>query len=106
MGKVFRARAISSSAEVALKVLRPELAGNEQFERRFAHEVRAARTLDHPHLVAVVDDGLDGAHRYLALDYVAGGTLHERLRSGGALALDAALRLAAEVGSAIDALHA
>jgi serine/threonine protein kinase len=104
MGVVFRATA-ESGREVALKVLRRELAADPVYERRFLHEARAAGELRHPHLVAVLEAGEAGGFRYLASAYVRGRSLAARIEDEGPLDLDALLRLAAEVGAGLDALH-
>jgi serine/threonine-protein kinase len=106
MGVVFRAVREPEGTIVALKVLRSELSGDEPFRRRFAHEARAARQVRHAHLVELLDAGeLAGCH-YLAASYVAGQTLAERLGREEQLGVDDVVRLAAELGDALDALHA
>lgn len=104
MGVVYRAVGPEGDA-VALKVLRAELAGDETYERRFVHEARAAGALRHRHLVPVLDAGRADGWCYLAVSYVPGRSLAARLGADGPLALDELLRLAAEVGSGLDALH-
>jgi serine/threonine-protein kinase len=105
-GLVFRALRADDGREVALKVMKRELGEDEVFRRRFAHEVRAAAEVEHAHLLPVLEAGeLDGRY-YLATRYVAGGSLAEQLRRDGPLSHAALVRLAAEVGSALDALHA
>lgn len=104
MGIVFRANRATGGV-AALKVLRRELSGDETFRRRFEREGRIAAQLDHPHLVEVVDAGeAEGLH-YLASRFVEGETLAHRLERDGPLPLSELLRLAAELGTAIDALH-
>jgi serine/threonine-protein kinase len=105
MGIVYRAFDPDGDI-VALKVLRAELAGDEVYERRFLHEARAAGACRHRHLVPVLDAGRAEGRCYLAVAYVSGGSLAERLRAEGPLGLEALLQLAAEVGSGLDALHA
>jgi serine/threonine-protein kinase len=105
MGVVYRASPSAGGHTVALKVLRRELSGDPVYERRFVHEARAASSLRHKHLVAVLDAGEDGGQRYLAVAYVGGGSLAERLEAGP-LPLDELLRMVADVGAGLDALHA
>jgi serine/threonine-protein kinase len=105
MGVVFRAVRADDGREVALKVMKRELAEDEVFRRRFEHEVRAAAEVSHDHLLPVLDSGqLDGRY-YLATRYVGGGSLAEHLRRRGPLSHAALVRLTAQVGSALDALH-
>jgi serine/threonine-protein kinase len=104
MGIVFRAdRATGGVA--ALKVLRRELSGDETFRRRFEREGRIAAQLDHPHLVEVVDAGEANGLQYLASRFVEGETLADRLERDGPLPLRELIRLAAELGTGLDALH-
>ncbi len=104
MGIVFRATR-ENGGEVALKVLREELAGDETFRRRFDHEARSASLVRSPHLVPVLEAGEAGGRYYLASEYVSGSTLEERVREGGPLPLDDVTRVTAELASALDALH-
>ncbi len=103
MGIVFRA--YGDGAAVALKILREELARDEIFRRRFAHEARAAAQVRHRHLVAVVDAGEVEGRPYVAMEYVDGETLEERIEAGGSLALEDAVSVAGGVASGLDALH-
>jgi serine/threonine protein kinase len=105
MGIVFRASHDDGSV-VALKVLRPELSGDEAYRRRFDREGRIASTLAHPHLVEVVDRGESDGWAYLASRYVPGESLAERLGREGPLPVEDVVRLAGEVGTALDTLHA
>ena len=104
MGVVFRAVRESDGEVVALKVLRDELAGDDLHIRRFEREGRTAAGLAHPHLVAVLDSGSAAGRLYLVTRYVDGVPL-SRLLDTGPLGSGAVVRLAAGVGSALDALH-
>jgi serine/threonine protein kinase len=104
MGQVFRARR-DDGETVALKVLKGKWAGNPEYSRRFAREARAASEVDHKHLVGVVDFGEINGHQYLAMRYVAGRSLDERLKSDGQLPVDEVTRIAADVAAGLDALH-
>jgi serine/threonine protein kinase len=104
MGVVFRAVREADGEVVALKVLRDALAGDDLHVRRFEREARMASGLAHPHLVAVLDSGSAGGCRYLVTRFVAGVALAEVL-DAGPLRGGATVRLAAGVGSALDALH-
>ena len=71
---------------VGLKILREQYAEDEEFVERFRREARSAASLSHPNIVSIYDQGRseDGAY-YIAMEYVPGGTLKERIRHGGAL---------------------
>jgi serine/threonine protein kinase len=105
MGVVFRAVRDRDGRTVALKVLRDELNDDDAYKRRLAREARAAATVEHPNLARVLEAGEADGRCYLAVRYVDGRSLAERLRADGPLALPELLRLAAEVGGALDALH-
>jgi serine/threonine-protein kinase len=104
VGVVFRAVNDADPRPVALKVLRPQLSGDERYVRRFLHEARAARDVEHAHLLRIVDAGeVDGRH-FLVTPYVIGGSLDRRFERGG-LPLKEVARVARDVGGALDALH-
>jgi serine/threonine-protein kinase len=105
IGVVFRA-ATDDGSVVALMILRTELSRDETYRRRFAREARIASVVRHRHLVPILDLGEARGYHYLAVEYVGGGSLRERLDAEGPLAVDSAIELAAQVASAIDALHA
>jgi serine/threonine protein kinase len=103
VGVVYRAAA--EARVVALKVLRPELAGNAVYRRRLDHEARVARGLRHPNLVAVVDTGESAGLSWIASRFVEGPSLAGRLRAEGRLAVEDVLQVAAGVGAGLTALH-
>jgi serine/threonine protein kinase len=105
MGIVFRAVREEDGETVAVKILREELAANDVYRRRFTREGAIARELDHAHLVDVVDAGEADGRYYLASRYVPGRSLAEQLADEGPLAVPDVVRLAAEVGAAVDELH-
>jgi eukaryotic-like serine/threonine-protein kinase len=80
MGRVFRARHDKLQRDVAVKFLSPELSADASFEARLAREARVLAQLAHPNIVAIHDFGTtpDG-DSYLVMEYVAGGTLAQRL---------------------------
>jgi serine/threonine protein kinase len=106
MGVVFRALREPEGEEVALKVLRHELSGDETFRRRFVHEARAAGEVRHKHLVPITDAGEVDGSPYLAVAFVPGRTLEDRLAKDGPMSFDEIVRIVAHVASGLDALHA
>src|SRR6185437_16519924 len=83
MAEVFRAEDTRLGRDVAIKVLRPELATDPAFRERFEAEARAAARLSHRHVVAVFDVGEAHDDRpFIVMELVGGGSLAERLRSG------------------------
>jgi serine/threonine protein kinase len=106
MGLVFRATRTSDGREVALKVLKLALANDLLFQHRFRQEARAAAEVHEPHLVPIIEaSDADGRH-YLAVDYVAGGSLTDRIADKGKLDGPDLVRMVSEIGAGLDALHA
>ncbi|MEU0195123.1 serine/threonine-protein kinase [Streptomyces afghaniensis] len=105
MAVVYRARDLRLERTVALKLLAPELARNDTFRRRFTHESRAAAAIDHPHIVPVFEAGETDGVLYIAMRFVAGSDLRHLLDREGPLPPATAVRVAAQVASALDAAH-
>jgi serine/threonine protein kinase len=105
VGVVFRATREPSGVVVALKVLKQQLSRDETYRRRFVHEARVAAEVQHKHLVPILEAGEADGRSYLAVQYIAGRSLEERIRAAGPLPLDDVLRVAAQAGAGLDALH-
>ena len=105
MGKVFLARDRVLERDVALKVLREQYAESDEFVGRFEREAKAAASLNHPNIVQVYDRGRaeDGAY-YMAMEYVPGGTLKDRVLEGP-MDPGEAVRLGGQVADALEAAH-
>jgi serine/threonine-protein kinase len=106
MAVVYRATDLRLGRTVAVKVLAPELTRNEVFRKRFAHESRVAASLDHPHIVPVFEAGEADGVLFIAMRYVHGRDLSGLLHRLGPLPPAQAVRIAAQVASALDAAHA
>src|SRR5438445_36430 len=105
MGTVFLATHERLARKVALKVIAPELALNEEFRARFLRESQLAASLDHPNVIPIFDaDEVDGV-LYLAMRYVSGPSLQTLLRERGTLSPAETLRIAEQIGGALDAAH-
>ena len=105
MAYVFLAHDLENDSEVALKVMRSELAGDPDFVRRFATEARAAASLDHPNIVRVLDYGQDGDVRYIIQEYIDGRTLKELIEAHGSLDYHLATPLAIQIALALEHAH-
>ncbi|MCM1965825.1 MULTISPECIES: serine/threonine-protein kinase [unclassified Streptomyces] len=106
MAVVYRAHDVRLDRTVALKLLAPELARNDVFRKRFAHESKVAAAIDHPHIVPVFEAGETDGMLYIAMRYVPGQDLRAMLDRTGPLPVEAAARIAGQVASALDAAHA
>ena len=105
MAVVFRARDERLDRLVALKVLAPGLAANEEFRRRFLRESRAAAAVDDPHIIPVYEAGEAGGVLFIAMRYVCGGDVRGLLRREGPLPPGRAAAIISPVASALDAAH-
>lgn len=104
MAKVYLAEERKHRRAVAIKVLRPDLAASLGPER-FLREIGIVARLAHPHVVPLIDSGEADGLLYYVTPYLRGGSLRERLLKRGPLALEEALRIAHEVGAALDHAH-
>ncbi len=106
MAQVYLAHDEVLDRHVALKILGDQYAEDEEFVERFKREARSAASLSHPNIVSVYDQGRseDGAY-YIAMEYVPGGTLKERIRREGALTPGAAVGVALQVTDALSEAH-
>ncbi len=106
MGIVYLAREVRLDRDVALKVIRTELAADEHFRTRFREESRTAASIEHPRVVAVFGAGERDGLLYVAMRYVAGRDLGRLIATRGALAAEDASFLTAQVADGLDAVHA
>ncbi|WP_166396286.1 Stk1 family PASTA domain-containing Ser/Thr kinase [Rubrobacter marinus] len=106
MAKVYLAHDEVLGRDVALKMLRGAYAEDGEFVERFKREAQAAARLSHPNIVAVYDRGRaeDGSY-YIAMEYVPGGTLKDRIVRDGALAPGVAAGVAEQIADALSAAH-
>lgn len=77
MGAVYLAQDTKLLRPVALKILPPEMVGEQNRIQRFIHEARAASALNHPHILTIYDIGQTGDLHFIAMEFVAGETLHD-----------------------------
>ncbi len=117
MGQVYAAKDLELGVEVALKVIRPELAARPGAMRRFKREVDLARRVTHPNVCRIFDlashrssyPGWGSGPRlllFLTMELLSGRTLTERLARGGALDAEQALGLLRPLADGLDAAHA
>lgn len=104
MGVVRRALA-ADDREVAIKLLRPELASSDDFRRRLAREVDTMRRVRSPYVAEVLDADVTAERPYVVTRFIAGRPLDAVVRSGGPLSGEPLRRLAAGLADAIVAIH-
>ncbi|WP_376973413.1 PASTA domain-containing protein [Arthrobacter sp.] len=105
MSTVYLATDLRLHRDVAVKVLYPHLAEDPKFVSRFEAEAITAAKLSHPHVVSVLDQGVDGHLAYLVLEYVKGRTLRHLLRERGRLAPRQALALLDAIVDGLASAH-
>jgi len=104
MGEVYRARDTRLGREVAVKLLRAEVAGDAERVRRFEQEARAVAALSHPNILALYDVGTHEGRSFLVTELLEGQTLGERISSGG-LTVAKSVELATQIAKGLAAAH-
>jgi serine/threonine-protein kinase len=104
MATVHLAEERKHQRKVAIKVLKPEFGASVGAER-FLREIGIAARLSHPHIVPLIDSGESDGSLYYVSPYVEGGSLRDRLDREKRLPIDEAIRIAHEVGAALDYAH-
>ena len=104
MATVYLAKELKHEREVALKVLRPEIAAQLGAER-FLNEVKITARLDHPHILTLIDSGESDGFLWYAQPYVRGESLRGRLHRDKQLGIDEAIVIARQVASALQHAH-
>jgi beta-lactam-binding protein with PASTA domain len=105
MATVYEAVDSRLDRTIALKVMHPGLAEDEEFVSRFIREAKSAARLSHPNVVAVYDQGADDGHVFLAMEHVPGRTLRDLLREVGRLNPRQALEVFEPMLAALGAAH-
>lgn len=105
MANVYLARDIILDRNVAIKILRGDLAGDEKFVRRFQREALSASSLSHPNIVEMYDVGEDAGTYYIVMEYVEGMTLKQLLKKKGALSLSEAIDIMLQITDGIKEAH-
>lgn len=105
MANVYLAKDTILDRNVAVKVLRGDLADDEKFVRRFQREALSASKLNHPNIVEMYDVGEDNGKYYIVMEYVQGKTLKSLVKKRGALTLPEVIDIMSQLSSAIMCAH-
>ena len=105
MANVYLAKDTILDRNVAVKVLRGDLADDEKFVRRFQREALSASKLNHPNIVEMYDVGEDNGSYYIVMEYVQGKTLKSLVKKRGALTLPEVIDIMTQLCSAIIFAH-
>jgi eukaryotic-like serine/threonine-protein kinase len=107
MGEIFRAEDADLARIVAIKVLADRYANDEAIRARFTREALAAARLSNaPSTVTIFDVGEHEDHPYIVMEYLAGGSLADRLARDGAQPIGRSLDWLQQAAAALDAAHA
>lgn len=105
MGTVWRAEHLRLRSHVAVKIIDPVIALDPQAVHRFLREARTAAALRSPHIVQILDYGVDGERPYIAMELLDGESLAERLKRGGRLSVAETARVIRHVARALARAH-
>lgn len=104
MARVYLATDLRHGRKVAIKVVRDDVSAALGSER-FLHEIRTTASLQHPHILALLDSGEAGGQLYYVMPYVAGESLRARMDRTGAMEVTEVVSIVRQVASALDHAH-
>ncbi|HUU39179.1 MAG TPA: protein kinase [Candidatus Desulfaltia sp.] len=105
MGKLFRALDLKLQEEVALKIIKPEIASDKETIDRFSNELKLARRISHKNVGRMYELMEDEETHYITMEYIAGQDLKGLIRQSGRLTLETALSIAKQVGEGLAEAH-
>jgi len=105
MGAVYKARDIELDREVALKVIKPELADHPEILQRFKQELILARQVTDRNVIRIFDIGESGRTKFITMEYLEGENLHQILKQRGKLDVGEAVDIMEQVASGLAAAH-
>ena len=105
MAVVYKARQTDLDRVVALKILPPALTHDSGYVARFRQEARSAARLEHPHIMPIYEVGEANGLHYIAMKYIEGRTVKDLVAAEGALSVQRAATILAQVGDALDYAH-
>lgn len=105
MANVYLAKDTILDRDVAIKVLRGDLASDEKFVRRFQREALSASSLSHPNIVEIYDVGEDDGNYYIVMEYVPGKNLKQVLKKRGNLTVSEVIDIMLQITSAMGLAH-
>src|SRR5690606_38767966 len=103
MSKVYLAERLYDEQQLVLKVLDPRIQRDPHWRARLEREYRIIQRIRNEHVAVVYDQGFDGDQTFIAMEYFAGGDLHERIQRG--MNSMAALKTLVQIAKALDAVH-
>jgi serine/threonine protein kinase/tetratricopeptide (TPR) repeat protein len=105
MGKLYRTFDLKLKEEVALKIIRDEIASDKETIDRFSNELKLARKISHKNVGRMYELMEDEGIRYITMEYVPGRDLKDLIRESGRLTVDTALSIARQIGEGLAEAH-
>lgn len=105
MANVYLAHDTILDRDVAIKLLRGDLAGDDKFVRRFRREALSASSLNHPNIVEVYDVGEDGGNYYIVMEYIEGKHLKELIKKRGKLTISEVVDIMLQITDGMSVAH-
>lgn len=105
MAVVYRAVDTLLDRTVAVKMLRPQYAGDDEFVSRFRQEAQSAARLSHPNIVNLYDIGVSNNEYYLVMEYVDGPTLKDVIRKSAPMEVEDVIQISMQICDAIEHAH-
>ncbi len=105
MAYVYKAHCNVLNRDVAVKVLRNDLEGGDEFVNRFNAEAQAAACLAHPNIVSIYDVGEENGFHYIVMEYIEGTTLKEYIKANGKLSSQESADIASQICGALSVAH-
>lgn len=105
MANVYLANDTVLNRKVAIKILRGELASNEDFLKRFQREALSASSLHHKNIVDIYDVGEDNGHYYIVMEYIEGKTLKKLIKERGALTITEVVDIMQQLTDGLSKAH-
>lgn len=105
MANVYLAKDIILDRNVAIKVLRGDLANDEKFVRRFQREALSASSLSHPNIVEMYDVGEDNGNYFIVMEYVEGKTIKQLLKKRGSITLSESIDIMLQLTDGMSHAH-
>jgi Protein kinase domain len=106
MGVVYVATHLALNRRVALKLIAPDLAADEDFRERFKQESMTAASIDHPNVISIYHAGEEDGKLYVTMRYVEGTDLRAMIARDGKIPPRQAAEIVSQVAAALDAAHA
>lgn len=108
MGAVYLAKDLNLQRNVALKVMHEHIAAQDQFQRRFIQEARAAAALRHDNIIQIYDCDIKDGHLFIAMEYLPGGSLRDYLQretQGSQTRLDVVVEMVRQLAEGLHYAH-